>query len=136
MQPVMDLVLVLVVLVNFLILGTHWIRVCIRAAAFQGVLLSLLPVLGHADVGWRSLALALGAAIIKGWLVPSFLLKAMRQVHIGHRVEPFIGFVPSLLLGAAGTGFSLLLSGDRRSEVPRSTRSRQTARRRTGPSGR
>ncbi|MBI2836873.1 MAG: hydrogenase [Acidobacteria bacterium] len=109
-QPV-DLVLVLVLLANFLILGTGWMRVCIRAAAFQGVLLSLLPLLSPGEMVWRVIVMAAGAAIVKGILIPSLLVKAMRDVHIRHEVEPYVGFIPSLFLCALGTGFAILFSG-------------------------
>lgn len=109
-QPV-DLVLVLVLLANFLILGTGWLRVCIRAAAFQGALLSLLPLLSPGEMAWRVIIMAAGAAVVKGILIPSLLVKAMRNVHIRHEVEPYVGFIPSLFLCALGTGLAILFSG-------------------------
>ncbi|HXJ75586.1 MAG TPA: hydrogenase [Candidatus Dormibacteraeota bacterium] len=39
----------------------------------------------------------------KGLLIPALLRRAMRAAHIDREVEPLIGFVPSLLLGAGGT---------------------------------
>jgi hydrogenase-4 component E len=40
---------------------------------------------------------------VKGFVIPAMLGRAMRAANIDREVEPFIGFVPSLLLGAAGT---------------------------------
>ena len=34
---------------------------------------------------------------------PSLLRRAMRTAHVDREVDPSIGFVPSLLLGAGGT---------------------------------
>ena len=45
---------------------------------------------------------------IKGALIPALLLKAVRDVHIRHEVEPYLGYVPSLFLCAIGTGLALL----------------------------
>jgi hydrogenase-4 component E len=108
-QPI-DFMLVLVILMNFLVLGTSWMRVCIRAAAFQGVLLSLLPLLMHAELTWHAIVIAIGAAALKGVLIPSLLFKAMRDVHIRQEVEPYVGFVASLFLCGVGTGLAVLFA--------------------------
>jgi hydrogenase-4 component E len=55
------------------------------------------------DFGWQIAAVALATAIGKGVVIPGLLHRAMRAAHIDREVEPFIGFVPSLLLGAGGT---------------------------------
>jgi len=106
-----DLLLVLVMLMNFLALGASGMRVCIRAAALQGAILSVLPLLVHRDPGWNALAMAAGAAALKGALIPGLLRKAMRDVHVAHEIEPYVGFVPSLFLGAVGTALALLFAG-------------------------
>ena len=36
----------------------------------------------------------------------------MREAAIQHEVEPLIGFIPSLLLGALGTGLAVVFSAD------------------------
>jgi hydrogenase-4 component E len=107
-----DLLLVLVILMNFLALGASGLRVCIRAAAIQGAILSVLPLLAHRDPGANAMAMAVGVATLKGILIPALLYKAMREVHVAHEVEPYVGFVPSLFLGAAGTALALLFAGN------------------------
>ena len=39
----------------------------------------------------------------KGLIIPALLRRAMRAANIERELDPFIGFVPSLLLGAGGT---------------------------------
>ena len=110
MSPAIDMVLVGVILLNFVVLSTSRIRVSIRASAFQGLLLSLLPLfLGHA-LGWRAVATALGAAALKGLLIPGLLLKAMRDLPIRRDVEPYLSFVSSLVLCAIGTALAVLFA--------------------------
>jgi hydrogenase-4 component E len=111
MQALVDPVLILVLLMNFLILGTSEIGACIRAAAAQGALLASLPILVHGQLGPRAVLLALGTAAIKGLIIPSFLNKAMRDARIRHEVEPFVGYVPSLFLCALGTAAAVLFAG-------------------------
>lgn len=106
-----DPMLVLVMLMNFVSLGVSRMKSCIRAAAFQGVLLSLLPVVLQRQEGWHGPAIALAAVALKGFLIPALLFKAMRDVHIRHEVEPYVGFLPSLLLCAAATGLAILFAG-------------------------
>jgi hydrogenase-4 component E len=111
MTTLADSVLVLVMLVNFVLLGTRWIRVTIRAAAVQGAILSVLPLLVERQAGWHALAMAAATMALKGLILPGLLQKAIRDVHIRHEVQPYVGFVPSLFLGAAGTGLAVIFAG-------------------------
>ncbi len=110
-QPV-DILLVFVILLNFLVLGTPALRMTIRAAALQGAILAVLPLLVHRGFGWRVVAIAVATMALKGLLIPGLLEKAMRDIHIRHEVEPYVGFVTSLFLCAAGTGLAILFAGN------------------------
>lgn len=107
-----DSILIVLLLTNFFILGTANLRASIRVVAVQGVLLSLLPLFVESHATVRLLLLMFATAAIKGALIPALLLKAIRDVHIRHEVEPYLGFIPSLFLCAIGTGAALLF-GDR-----------------------
>jgi hydrogenase-4 component E len=106
-----DPMLVLVMLMNFVTLGSSRMKTCIRAVAFQGVVLSLLPIVLQRHEGWHGAAMALGAAALKGVLIPTLLFKAMRDVQIRHEVEPYIGFLPSVFLCGAATALAILFAG-------------------------
>ncbi|HEY6843752.1 MAG TPA: hydrogenase, partial [Thermoanaerobaculia bacterium] len=88
------------------------LRASIRVVALQGVLLSLLPLFVESAATLRLIALMIATAAIKGFLIPALLLKAIRDVHIRHEVEPYLGFIPSLFLCTIGTALALLF-GDR-----------------------
>jgi hydrogenase-4 component E len=105
-----DASLVLVLLVNFFMLGTSRMRSIINGSRSQGIALAFVAFFVHHNFAWQSLVIAFGAIVFKGWLIPRMLFRAMRDVDINKEVEPFIGFVPSLLLGALGTGLALLFS--------------------------
>jgi hydrogenase-4 component E len=47
----------------------------------------------------------------KGIVIPGLLRRAMRAANIDREIEPFIGFVPSLLLGAGGAIAAVALAG-------------------------
>lgn len=104
-----DLLLALVMLLNFALLGSGRIRVLIRTAALQGIVISALPLaLGH-ELGVRGVVLAGIALVVKGFVVPAVLLTAFDKLRIRREVEPFIGFIPSLLLCALGTACAVLI---------------------------
>lgn len=99
MNSWMDSILVFLVLADLILLGSSRMRNAIRIAAAQGVVLGLLPLLAHGHVTWHGLLLGLGSAGIKGWVFPSLLNRALRETRANREIEPFVGFIPSLLIG-------------------------------------
>jgi hydrogenase-4 component E len=110
MQAATDPLLVVLLLVNFFLLGTSRMRALISASAVQGVLLALLVLSAHGELALQAVLIALGTLVLKGAVIPSMLSRALRDVAIHREIEPVIGFVPSLLLGGLGTGLSLVFS--------------------------
>ena len=94
---------------NLLALGSSRLPSLIFTVSLQGVVLSLMPLLMEHEVDWRVGLVALATVMGKGILIPGLLRRAMRT-NIDREVEPFIGFVPSLLLGAGGTIAALALA--------------------------
>ena len=109
-MELLDLVLVAVLLQNFLMLGTSRLRAAIQFAGIQGGLVGAALYIAHADAGLRVLGLAAATMVLKGLVIPSILLRAMRNASIRREIEPFIGFTTSLILGALATGLSLVFS--------------------------
>ncbi len=104
---VIDSLLVPVLLLNFMLLATSRLRALINVSALQGALLGLLTILVHGGFDPRPGLLALAAAGIKGLLIPTMLHRALRDAAIRREVEPLVGYVTSLLLGALATGGAL-----------------------------
>jgi hydrogenase-4 component E len=103
MSSLLDPLLVVVLLLNIFALGNSRIPSVIHIVALQGALLGLLPLLVHEHVGLSPL-LAAGATIgLKGIVIPWMLLRALREANIRREIEPLIGFVPSMILGALAT---------------------------------
>jgi len=111
MSHFVDPVLVLVLLTNFFLLGTSRLRAIINGTALQGLLLGTLTLLVHHEVGVRPVLVAVGATAIKALIIPWLLSRAMREAAIRREVEPFIGYILSLVLGAIGTGLAMLFAG-------------------------
>ncbi|HSP17392.1 MAG TPA: hydrogenase [Thermoanaerobaculia bacterium] len=110
MPPIADSILIVILLTNFFILGTANLRAAIRAIAVQGVLLSVLPLFVESHPTLRLIEVVFVTVVVKGVVIPGLLLKAVRDVHIRHEVEPYVGFVPSLFLCAIGTALALLFA--------------------------
>src|SRR5438094_386584 len=110
MTEFLDPLLILALALNFLALGVSRIRAVINAVALQGIVLGILPFFVHPDIGVRG-CLLMGVTIaLKGFVIPRFLVHAMREANIQHEVRPVVNFMTSLLLGAVGTGLALVLS--------------------------
>jgi hydrogenase-4 component E len=88
---------------NLLALGSNRLPALITTVSVQGMVLGVMPLVMESHFEWLVALMALGTVAGKGILIPHLLRRAMRAAHIDREVEPFIGFVPSLLLGAGGT---------------------------------
>jgi len=110
MDNLVNILLLVVILLNFFLLGSSRLKACIQTVAVQGGMLSLLPILGHGFSG-HTVFLAVGAFLLKGIAIPLLLLKAVKQVHIRREMEPLIGYVPTLILGTLATAGSFIFSG-------------------------
>jgi hydrogenase-4 component E len=110
MVSFLNALLVVVFLLNLFVLGSSRIRALIHAAALQGVVLGVMPLVVHGHFSPLTAILAIAAILVKGSLIPQMLFKALRDAHIKREVEPIIGFMPSTLLGALGTAASIGLA--------------------------
>jgi hydrogenase-4 component E len=102
--------LILAVTMNFLALGTSNLKACTRAAALQGLFVSAFPLLFTPAPSLRLLGLVIVAGSVKVIVIPGMLNRALREVHIQHETEPYLGLVPSVLLLAVGTGATTLFA--------------------------
>src|SRR2546421_13091649 len=99
MVSLLTALLVLLFLITLFVLGTSRIRALIQAAALQGVVLGIMPLVVHGRLGPRTAFLMLATILVKGSLIPQMLFKALRDANIKREVEPMMGFMPSTLLG-------------------------------------
>lgn len=102
-----NLLLVAILLLNLFMLGTSRIRALIQAAAVQGMVIGAMPILIGEHSGWNAALVAIASVVLKGSVIPRMLRRALREAQIKREVEPLIGFVPTMLLGAAGTLLSI-----------------------------
>ena len=111
MNGTLNLLVGLAMGLNLVALASSRLPSIIRAAALQGMVLGVLPLLLHHQAGWLVWLVAAGTIVIKGFVIPGLLRRALRAARIDREVEPLLGFVPSLLLGAAATIAAVALTG-------------------------
>jgi hydrogenase-4 component E len=112
MASLTDSVFIFVVIVDLFLLASSRLNAAIRAVALQGALLSVLPVLlatsEHHPA--HTIVLACGALVVKALLIPWLLFRAIREAAIRREMEPIIGFVSSMILGAIGIALAFVFS--------------------------
>lgn len=100
-----DIVLVALILTTFWLLGSSRLASCIRICAVQGVATGLLGFfLG--DLSLRVAAISVATIVLKGLMFPWLLARALRESDTSREVQPFVGYVASLLIGVAILGVS------------------------------
>ncbi len=99
MHNAIEIILIFLILTDLVLLGSSRLRNAIRIVALQGVALGLLPLLTAGAVTWHGALLGLGSAGIKGWVFPALMNRALRETNASREIEPFVGFIPSLLIG-------------------------------------
>ena len=119
-----EMVFILVVVLDFFLLASSRLKAVIRAAAAQGALLAVMPLLlaWHTTELGHVLALSIGALVVKGVVIPWLLLWAIREAAIRREVEPIVGFIPSLILGGLGVALAFAFSSAMPLPDPREAR--------------
>jgi hydrogenase-4 component E len=110
MTNIADSLLIVVLLLNFFALGASRIGTLIASSGAQGMVLGVVALLAHGEFGLQALLIAAVTIVLKGILIPQMLRRALRDVGIRREVEPIIGFIPSLLVCALGTGMAVLFA--------------------------
>lgn len=109
METLANLLLILVILLNFYVLGSNRLGACIRAVALQGGILAAAPLILHPVTG-HLLFLSGSALALKGFFMPWLLFRAIRTVKIRREIEPMIGYVPSLIIGTLAAAAAFIFS--------------------------
>ena len=117
MNGTLNLLIGLTMGLNLMALGSSRIPSLIRAMSVQGVVLGVMPLLIEHLFGWGALLhawpvllVAVATVVVKGVVIPRLLNRAMRAANIDRDMEPLVGYVPSILLGAGGTIAAMALA--------------------------
>ena len=111
MSGTLNLLVGLAMGLNLTALASTRLPSIIRAAALQGMVLGVLPLLLNHEGHWLVVVVGILTIVIKGFVIPGLLRHALRAAQIDREVEPLIGPIPSLLLGAAATIAAVAVTG-------------------------
>ena len=104
----------------FALLGTSRIGACIRWLSFQGILFGLVPLILHDDgLGLRAALLSGGNIALKGVVFPWLLLRIRARADFSREVDPFVGYIASLLFGFLALGLSVWLASEMKPSLAR-----------------
>lgn len=95
---------------NLVALGTSRLPSLIRVAAVQGMVLGIMPLVIEHEFRVMVVVVSVATVVMKGFVIPALLRRAMRAANIDRDLHPLIDFLPSLLLGAAGMIAAVLLA--------------------------
>jgi len=110
MTNMLNAILVIVLVMNLFALGTSRLLAVIRTVAAQGALLSVIPLLVHQHVTIPVLLMAMVTIGLKGIIIPAIMIRALRDAQIKREVEPLIGLMPSIILGALATAAAIVFT--------------------------
>jgi hydrogenase-4 component E len=100
--------MVLLVFTNLRLLGLNRLNASIRTVATQGVLLGVVALLANAGhLTPRFIMIGVAGIVLKGIVFPWLLFRALRGARVRREVEPFVGYVPSVLAGVGSFLISL-----------------------------
>ena len=103
MNSMVNLLIGVAMGLNLIALASSRLPALITAMAVQGMALGAMPLLLEHHFDWMVSLVAVCTIAGKGFVIPHLLRRAMRAANIERDMEPTIGYVPSLLLGAGGT---------------------------------
>lgn len=91
--------LALTLLSVLLSLASHRLLALVKIMAFQGIVVSLVPLfLGH-HMTMGSILMLQVMILIKGLLIPGLIYVAVKKIKIRREIEPIIGYHASLFAG-------------------------------------
>jgi len=108
MVTALEILIVLLVFSNLRLLGLSRLNASIRTVAAQGVLLGVIALLANArHITWQILTIGCAGIVLKGVVFPVLLYRALRAAKVRREVEPFLGYLASVLAGVGAFLVSL-----------------------------
>lgn len=105
-----DVLIILAVLTNLRLLATGRMVSLINWTAVQGVVLGLFALLARqSHLTPDVFMVGVVALVLKGYVFPKFLLHATKTAHASREVEPYVGYISSILIGLVALAVSLWL---------------------------
>ena len=109
-------------LLAFVMLGSRWLKHYLIAFAAESWIIAILSAaIGYIDNYPELYVIALLTIVFRGTLLPYLLLRITRRLTIERELEPLLRPSSSLVLGAAGVVFSLMVAARMAYTLPAAT---------------
>lgn len=95
----LDTILSLVLLSILFSFGSSLLPGLIKVLAFQGIIVSIVPIFVGHDMSNAGIIFTLVTMTIRGIIIPLCIYLAIKKVAIRREVEPIIGYNASILIG-------------------------------------
>ena len=99
MEISLDMIFVIAILTNLILLMSSRLKHCIRIVALQSGVFGLTPILLHPDPGVRVILITIASLLLKGFIFPYMLMRALREAEVRREIEPYVGYGKSLIIG-------------------------------------
>ncbi len=115
-----DALLSLTMLSVMLSLGSNRLMALVKIMAFQGIVVSLIPLFleHHQGIEMGPILMLQAMLLIKGFLIPGFMYVAVKKVKIQREVEPIIGYHASIFCGLFFILVSLFITNQLNISLP------------------
>lgn len=110
MPVIADQLLIVVLLINFMLLGSSRLRFAVRTVAVQGTVLGVVPALLH-PISPYLVLITICIVLVKGVVIPYLINNAITKTGIDREQDPFIGYLAILMIGAVTTAASFAFAG-------------------------
>ena len=111
MLPLLNTIQEVGLLTCFALLATSRIGACIRWLSLQGIVFGIVPLILHDDgLSLRAVLLSAGNIALKGVAFPWLLLRIRARADFTREVDPFVGYIASILFGTLALGLSVWLA--------------------------
>ncbi|OGJ90274.1 MAG: hypothetical protein A2268_12415 [Candidatus Raymondbacteria bacterium RifOxyA12_full_50_37] len=111
METYIEASVILLLLTDIALFGTSRLYTCITIAAVQGVLLGLIALFANAETFIpRIIVIASIGIVIKAFVFPYLLKRTIRQAGVQREIQPFIGYLSSLVVSLVLFGVSIWFS--------------------------
>jgi hydrogenase-4 component E len=108
MRSACDVFIIILILLNFRLIGSSRIEACIKAVVWQAVALGALAFFTTLNPGFWTLATVGLTIVIKAGVLPALLRRAMRESSASRELRPLVGYTESILIGACMLSLSFL----------------------------
>ena len=111
MKEWFDILVALMIVMNFMMLNTSRLLSCIRLVAFQAVILSVMALLAHIHgIDLRLFLFLIITVILKAVVLPLTLKRVTIGTGIERELEPFVGYSLSMIIGGGMLGISFFMA--------------------------